>query len=136
MIKIIASSQFQTVSSCSSYFQLRHVLRRHEEAIVQIVESPTEPDIILSASLDARVILWDVSAGRALKEMIIYQESQPLDALDICFAPDGLAFTVTDLWGRWTQFGFHHTSKYRQVPCYQFFNHDLAPVTWFVSEIL
>eukprot|EP00039_Didymoeca_costata_P024071 m.9173 g.9173 ORF g.9173 m.9173 type:complete len:1871 (+) comp4018_c0_seq1:196-5808(+) len=110
--------------------QLRHVLRRHEEAIVQIVESPTEPDIILSASLDARVILWDVSAGRALKEMIIYQESQPLDALDICFAPDGLAFTVTDLWGRWTQFGFHHASKFRQVPCYQFFNHDLAPVTW------
>lgn len=70
-----------------------HALERHEEQVLGLAFSPTEPAALASASADRRVILWDLSR--------IGEEQDPGDEEDggpeLLFQHGGHTATPTDL---------------------------------------
>lgn len=95
---------------------------------------------MLSASFDARVLLWDVVSGVCLKEFFTTYTADgsntPLACHSCTWAPDGRAFVTGDSYGTWSHFGFQDARKYRDLPRSQFFHNDTAALVRDARELV
>lgn len=73
--------------------------------IQELHAHPHDPRLVLSAATDARAIVWDVVAGICLLEVVAMFKIQnaPVDILCCSWAPDGLSFAFSDLYGQWSR---------------------------------
>lgn len=127
----LASDHSLNVWSTETH-SLKHVLSRHEHMIISVINSPTDPTVVLSAAIDGRALLWDIVEGLCMREFVMTYtldgSNQALDILDCQFAPDGRSFATVDGWGHWAQYGFQDAANYKNVPHSQFFHTDSKPV--------
>jgi len=110
--------------------KLVHAMQLHTLAVQELLPHPHDPRIVLSAATDARAVVWDVVAGVCLREIVVRfkMQNSPLDILCCCWAPNGRAFAVSDLYGQWSMYGFEDPSTYSSVPMEQYFKTDRAEV--------
>lgn len=107
--------------------ELLRVLEGHERESYVLVPHPSHSHLLLSASYDARVCLWDVLTGTLLREL------SPSGAHSAClldghFAPSGLAFALSDSTGVVHLYGTEAPARYDAAPREQFLAHDYSPL--------
>ncbi len=112
--------------------KLLHVMRRHENQVIQLVSHPWDPRIVMTGGHDGRVCLWDVVAGTCVKEIVITYSrdgsNTVIACLDCNFSPDGFSVAITDAWGHLSMHGFADPRRYAKVPYAQFFTSDWSPL--------
>lgn len=110
--------------------ELRRLLLGHERESYVLEGHPHDPDLVLSASYDGRACLWDVAAGALLREFALGEASAgaPPCLLDGHFAPDGLAFVLSDSAGLVHLYGTGPRGRLAAAPREQFFGADYAPL--------
>ncbi|KAI8822580.1 uncharacterized protein EV422DRAFT_405161 [Fimicolochytrium jonesii] len=79
---------------------LLHVLQAHTSAVYNLDPHPLDPDIVLSASYDGKLIIWDISRGTELRR---FEHERPL--LDASFSPEGNLIGAADMAGLTHFFG-------------------------------
>ncbi|XP_018496053.1 bromodomain and WD repeat-containing protein 3 [Galendromus occidentalis] len=114
-------------NSCSG--QLLRVLKGHEDDVYSLECHPTDRRILYTGGHDGRVIIWDMTAGKALKTFLNFFEGQGFGAMfDLKVSPDGLTFCATDSHGHLSLYGLGNGEAYAKVPDEQFFHTDYQPL--------
>lgn len=84
----------------------------NEKSDVYVLEfHPSLPHILLSASYDGSVCLWDIKKNTLLKKF----ENKHGRSLDGCFSPLGFHFVTAHKDGTFTIYGIDNFDNYSQV---------------------
>ena len=122
----------------TSNYQLLHCLDLHKGHIAKIIAHPRNPDIVVTTGRDALTFVLDAANGEILKRTVTQNVSIQLqvqgiggpavDNVDAAFAPDGMSFAVSNLYGSWAAYGWGDPTEADAVEVEQFFHTDYLPV--------
>eukprot|EP01134_Creolimax_fragrantissima_P007321 CFRG7321T1 len=78
-----------------------HTLLGHIGLIYVLEPHPTDPNVVMTAGHDGRLILWDIVRGCCLKMLWNHDEAMQYNEsfADGRFSPDGLSIAMTDTFG-------------------------------------
>ncbi|XP_065316123.1 PH-interacting protein-like isoform X2 [Gordionus sp. m RMFG-2023] len=108
---------------------LLHELKAHSDDIFVLEQHPKDPNLMISASHDGYIILWDISSGIAVNKIFNNIENYGHGAIFDCkFSPHGLLMAATDSHGQLSIFGFGYSDAYNNCPREQFFHTDFRPL--------
>ena len=79
---------------------LNKVLRGHEDEVNVLDCHPYDPNVLLSADLGGRLLIWDIIKGEVIKSF--FEEEEFFDAK---WDPSGLTIAATDSDGHLSIYG-------------------------------
>ena len=82
---------------------LNKVLRGHEGEVNVLDCHPYNPNVLLSADLGGRLLIWDIIKGEVIKSFFEAQECVPF--CDAKWDPSGLTIAATDSDGHLSIYG-------------------------------
>ncbi|KAI8912104.1 hypothetical protein DFJ77DRAFT_520367 [Powellomyces hirtus] len=91
---ITASDDFKVRVWDSVTAELYFTMEAHVAAVYNLAAHPKDPNILLSASYDGRLVIWDIERGIELKRFEFHHS-----LTDASFRADGTAIGVVDLSG-------------------------------------
>ena len=103
---ITAVSDFSVKVWDSSTGVLRQELRGHESETFVLEPHPHDPNILLSAAHDGRLLVWDLARGQVVKSFLNFIEGQGHGAVfDAKWNPSGSTIAATDSHGHLSIYG-------------------------------
>lgn len=87
----------------------------HQGEVFVLESHPNDPRVLLSASHDGLVKVWDMLMGVCLHTVTMDGEDEPSSIFDCKFSPDGLMCAAVDMSGNLTLMGFGSSVEYDKV---------------------
>ncbi|XP_057373055.1 bromodomain and WD repeat-containing protein 3-like [Daphnia carinata] len=126
---ITAVSDFSIKVWDSSSGILRKELRGHEGEAFVLEPHPYDPNVLLSAGHDGRLLIWDMTKGEVMKSFLNFIEGQGHGAVfDAKWNPSGSTIAATDSHGHLSIYGIGPSESFKKLPKAIFFHTDYRPL--------
>ena len=94
---------------------LNKELRGHESKVFVLDPHPYDPNVLLSAGHDGRLLIWDITKGEVTKSFFDLNEGKSIEEeyeayLDAKWPPSGLTIAATDSDGHLSIYGIGITA--------------------------
>lgn len=110
--------------------RLLHILDEHKHDVYLLESHPIDPRILISASHDGTMIIWDIERAKVIRK----HNNECADThifpqiYDLKISPDGNMIVTTDSYGYLSLYGNGGKEPYSQIPDQLFFNTDYRPL--------
>ena len=107
----------------------RQVAKKHEEEAFVLEPHPHDPNILLSAGHDGKLLIWDLEKGEVMKSLLNFIEGQGHGAVfDAKWNPNGSTIAATDSHGHLSIYGLSPSERFQRLPKAIFFHTDYRPL--------